>query len=116
MRYSSTHLSFIVLFHYDDVLQLTGDFVKTYTQVHPKIPMKKVYLGRRMFRTSEDGSCSLLLRVQDSKAFLWLDLFEGDSLAATIKSTGKTFSPLGCTSESVLFSDIVQITYVTDFH
>ena len=78
-----------------------------YTHPNTRMILEKVYLGKRKFSSTKECCCSLLLLPLGEKAGIKLELFEGDSVAAAVR--GKSFTPLGHTTEMILFSDIDEV-------
>ena len=80
-----------------------------YTFPNTRVSLTKVYLGKRKFTSTKESCCSLRLLPLGDKSCIKLELFEGDSVAAAVRGSGKNFTPLGHTSESILFSDIDEV-------
>ena len=70
----------------------------------------RVYLGKRKFRSSIDGKCSIVVNMHHDNEHLRMSLFEGDSQVVAINTALKTFTPLGHTHENIYFKDIEKIS------
>ena len=74
-----------------------------------KIELDKAYFGLRKFETTVDGKCWLTVYGAEEEPHFKFNLFEGDSLAASVHEKASGFHPLGNILQPIAFSYIKEI-------
>jgi hypothetical protein len=74
-----------------------------------KIELDKAYFGQRKFETTPDGKCWIIVYGGEDEPHFKFNLFEGDSVAASVHEKASGFHPLGNVLQTVLFSNIKEI-------